>query len=190
MSQQEDNTDKEILLGGAGNLYQPLEFLNGNRALMNDHEKEVNQMNKRLLRFLQSGCLCLSATIPGAFAQESRHLMTADVPFEFQAGKETFPAGKYNVTSGSGLVVQVQTADHVRSLFSLTGGIQRRETQEGGTLVFNRYGERYFLSQIWLPGSNTGRLLHRSSAEREVARSIAKPATKTVAAAVPHLPKR
>ncbi|MGH9627114.1 MAG: hypothetical protein ACRD7E_01945 [Bryobacteraceae bacterium] len=146
-------------------------------------------MNKRLLRFLQSGCLCLSATIPGAFAQEGQ-LMTVDLPFEFQVKNERFPAGKYRVTSGSGqTIVRVQSDDHARTLFSHSAGIQRRDAQDAGTLVFKRYGERYFLSQIWLPGSNTGRLLNMSSAEREMARSIVKPATKAVAA-IPPVAKR
>jgi hypothetical protein len=39
-----------------------------------------------------------------------------------------------------------------------------------GSLVFHRYGDEYFLSEIWPAGSSTGRGLPKSRAERELKR--------------------
>jgi hypothetical protein len=38
---------------------------------------------------------------------------------------------------------------------------------EGAKLIFNRYGNRYFLSKVWTSGG-AGRELLRSTAEREL----------------------
>ena len=36
-------------------------------------------------------------------------------------------------------------------------------------LVFHRYGNRYFLYQIWVEGNNRGRELPRTPSEKELA---------------------
>jgi hypothetical protein len=36
--------------------------------------------------------------------------------------------------------------------------------------VFNRYGDQYFLSQVWIAGSDTGRDLFQSRNERSLAK--------------------
>ncbi len=40
-------------------------------------------------------------------------------------------------------------------------------------LVFNQYGSRYFLSQIWVNGETLGRQLPKTSREKEMARDLA-----------------
>jgi hypothetical protein len=39
-------------------------------------------------------------------------------------------------------------------------------------LVFNQYGNQYFLSQIWVNGETRGRQLPKSSREKEVGREL------------------
>jgi hypothetical protein len=41
---------------------------------------------------------------------------------------------------------------------------------EKGKLVFNRYEDRYFLSQVWAASRSNGYALRKSKAEREIAR--------------------
>ena len=43
-------------------------------------------------------------------------------------------------------------------------------TSEQSKLVFHRYGDRYFLAQIWMAGSNSGQELPKSPRETEAAR--------------------
>jgi len=40
-------------------------------------------------------------------------------------------------------------------------------------LVFNRYGDKYFLSQVWIAGETRRRELPKSSREKEVAKDMA-----------------
>ncbi len=50
----------------------------------------------------------------------------------------------------------------------MSNAAQAKETQTESKLVFNRYGNRYFLSQVWAAGSIRGRQLLKSSREKEI----------------------
>jgi hypothetical protein len=61
---------------------------------------------------------------------------------------------------------------------AVVGGVRtnrQRQRHEQAKLVFSRYGERYFLRQVWAPGMDRGRELSASKAEQEFARSFGKP---------------
>lgn len=142
-------------------------------------------MNQHIVRSLRAGCLALAVSFPAAFGQAGE-LVTADVPFAFQVNNNAFPAGKYRVTSGSGqAALLVQSIDFKQAVFSFSNAVQGTKTWEAPRLVFRRYGDRYFLSQVWLPGSDRGRELPIRASERAVARNWAKPGTETVAVAKP-----
>ena len=146
-------------------------------------------MKQHIVRFLHAGCLCLAVSLPSAFAQPSQ-MLTVNLPFAFQVNNQQFPAGKYQVTADAGhAAVLLRSVDCKRAIFSLSTSIQSEKTREVPSLVFKRYDDRYFLSQIWLPGSNHGRGLPASRAEREVAQrwamSAPKPATEVVASVGP-----
>jgi hypothetical protein len=49
--------------------------------------------------------------------------------------------------------------------------VRANQTQEETKLVFHKYGDQYFLSQIWTPGGNTGRELLMPRFERELAKN-------------------
>ena len=44
-------------------------------------------------------------------------------------------------------------------------------------LVFNRYGNHYFLSEIWVNGATRGRQLPKTSREKELAKDFAQDVT-------------
>lgn len=48
----------------------------------------------------------------------------------------------------------------------------------GARLVFNRYGEEYFLSQVWTDGGQLGRELPKSKRERSLEKVLAQHASK------------
>ena len=60
--------------------------------------------------------------------------------------------------------------------------MQARKISDVGKLVFNRYGDQYFLSKIWAPSSDTGRELPKSRLEREVAQRLSEGGPTVVAA--------
>ncbi len=130
------------------------------------------QTLKRLI--MPSVLIMLSAVV--SYAQGGRQF-TVTIPFDFYVSGKTLPAGQYIVdrstqASAEGLALRA-TNVHAGS-FALTKGIQREEIQQQSQLVFRRYGDQYFLAEVWISGRSTGRELTRSRKERSLMREIAK----------------
>jgi hypothetical protein len=103
------------------------------------------------------------------YAQGFRTLKV-QVPFGFHVGAATLPSGEYTVdTNAAQGVVVMRSADTKSSAIILTNAIEAPTAPNQGKLVFNRYGNQYFLSQIWKPGDSTGREIHRTRGETEAA---------------------
>jgi hypothetical protein len=105
-----------------------------------------------------------------ARAQEQ---ILVNVPFDFVAGNKTLPAGEYAVkTIGpTHTLVLIDRNDATASAFLTTNPVVASEPQSESKLVFNRYGDRYFLAQVWTAGYASGRQLMKSDREKEVSLS-------------------
>jgi hypothetical protein len=95
------------------------------------------------------------------------------IPFDFVVGGKTLPAGEYSVnTSGpERTLLLIDRQDPSASIFMGSNAIVASEPKSESKLVFNRYGDRYFLSQVWTAGNSCGRLLLMSDREKEVAQT-------------------
>ena len=92
------------------------------------------------------------------------------IPFDFSVGKATLKAGAYNIKRSSGNLLSIQSADgKTTALVNAPLTIGSRDSKAGERLVFNQYGDQFFLSQIWL-SVDTGRQLFTSNEETKVAR--------------------
>lgn len=133
-------------------------------------------MNNSILRILAP--ICLSAAL-GPVCLMAQGPMHATIPFDFTIGSKSFAAGEYTVKQDvANSVVAIQSADHRSTMMTLTNTVQASKTPDKGKLVFNRYGDRYFLSQVWTPGTDVGRQLLTSPAEKElIAQTRSKPVT-------------
>jgi len=131
-------------------------------------------MAKQLINGMAMLVLVASVTFVTATAAnaQTRSRLHANVPFEFTVGGKNLPAGQYTITGlfNSGETVVVSNGDE--SAVRLTNGMISSETQSKSKLVFHRYGERYFLSEVWTAGENTGRRLLSSKAEDAVRREL------------------
>lgn len=93
----------------------------------------------------------------------------ATVPFEFYAGNTRLPAGDYSIKRiDSTGVIAVRSADGAANAVVLTHGTQAPKIPSEGKLVFSRYGDTHFLSQVWRPGTNLGAQVVPSKTEREM----------------------
>ena len=99
--------------------------------------------------------------------------LKADIPFEFTAGGKTMPAGEYYITLKSDLsgAVQLYATDAKDSALVLGHGIGGVQRQEESRLTFNKYGNQYFLAEIWTQGTNTGLGFQKTRTEREVSQT-------------------
>jgi hypothetical protein len=109
--------------------------------------------------------------VAGAWAQLAYPLVV-DVPFEFSAGKTALAAGEYQVKMQQPGVLRIASADGKQSAMILTGTKISSKAQSESKLMFNRYGDRYFLSQVWAAGTQTGLELPKTSTEMELAKRI------------------
>jgi len=118
--------------------------------------------------------MVIIAASVSASAQSLQYRITANIPFDFSVAGKKLPAGKYWINraqQGSGdMVVQISSTDGHSSVTRLTIPVFAYNPAKNSSLVFNRYGNDYFLSEIWPAGSATGRELPKSRAEREVVR--------------------
>jgi hypothetical protein len=116
--------------------------------------------------------LCLATGLFAAMACASLYAQSVDlranVPFDFRMGKTLMPAGEYVIHHSSG-VLTVRARSGSPAVFQITCPESRRGAPGNGALVFNRYGDSYFLSKIWAPDSRDGLALLTSKREKELA---------------------
>ena len=69
------------------------------------------------------------------------------VPFDFIVGNQTLPTGTYRVSQAAGNVLLIRSRDGSSAALTSTFATDVRKPA-GGQIVFNRYGNRYFLHEV------------------------------------------
>jgi hypothetical protein len=115
-------------------------------------------MKKQLMSVMMVFGLFLTIGISKANAQIVGGI-EANVPFAFHAGNAKFPAGKYNLRMLDGLdltVMEISSADgRHTAVFQVREG-QAKTDPAKTELIFNKYGDQYFLSQVFDAGNKDG----------------------------------
>jgi hypothetical protein len=126
-------------------------------------------MKKQLLHII--GAALLAAVV--VHAQTTQKLIV-NVPFSFSAGKTILSPGEYtvNLAVAPG-ALGLQSADHKSTAVVMGISAESREKHDQAKLIFKRYGDQYFLSQVWPASSGIGREIPPTSREREAALSAA-----------------
>jgi hypothetical protein len=106
------------------------------------------------------------ASTQSASAQISTPLAEVNIPFAFQTGLQTLPAGTYRIDRESSNLVRLQGPGRAAGFVEMHDAIKRRAADHG-TIVFARYGDKYYLRQIWTAGSTDGLECPKSRAEKE-----------------------
>jgi hypothetical protein len=148
-------------------------------------------MRKQVLK----GFTMLASIIALAFvtalvsnAQTRTQQVRANVPFDFVVGDKTLAAGNYTVatiSSNSPDAVSIRSSDGRHQTLRLTNAVNENAKIKNARLVFHRYGNTYFLTQVWAAGSSAGREMRKSKAERSAEIELAKsggPETVTIVA--------
>jgi len=143
---------------------------------------------KRLIGFIGTGGLLMLLLLGSAYAQLPGIPIRASIPFDFTVRGKTLPAGEYEVTrindEPEGLLIR-NIHDKRDDVVFTTEPKGEQRIPRNNMLVFNRYGDSYFLSEVVTAGVQTGQELNPSHAERALRRELAKnevqPQTVTVA---------
>jgi hypothetical protein len=126
--------------------------------------------------------------LSGLMAAQSltKRRVVAQVPFEFVVNNQIIPAGDCVVESLS-MDRQVLAIGNVRahkSALTQSSKIEMKAASSDTVLVFNHYGDRYFLSSIRVEGSDIINTLPESKGEAELrAQNVAASQTNLVARA-------
>ena len=115
----------------------------------------------------------LCAAVATANAQLT-YPVRANVPFDFSIGDKKLQAGQYRFSRSSGdRIILVSNVDDNTSVFQSTFGTEVLTPLNESKLVFHRYGDQYFLEQIWTAGERGGMQLLESRSERTIRQQLA-----------------
>ena len=93
----------------------------------------------------------------------------ANVPFDFNVGDKTLPAGKITAREMSAGALAISNLEKRQHAIRLAHGVASSNQNGPAKLVFRKYGNRYYLTQVWIPGYN-GMEFQKSKTERALER--------------------
>jgi hypothetical protein len=116
----------------------------------------------------------------------------ANVAFAFVVGNTTLPAGKYEISrldDTNPNTLELRSANGRTSVVFETEDAQTRDDQAASKteLVFDKVGDREFLSQIWVAGINSGRAVPKSRMEKRLDGGGSQAERHSIAAFLKHL---
>ena len=126
-------------------------------------------MKKNLLSLAMSLALLMSAA-----AQAQTTHLTISVPFEFTAGNVQLPAGEYEVTAvgpWGGPTLSVHNVNSNAGTLVLSTSCRSHKPTADAKLVFQRYGQQYFLAEVWNRNSSLGNQIRVNSRQTQLARN-------------------
>jgi hypothetical protein len=108
--------------------------------------------------------------------------ITATIPFDFTVGAKTFSAGDYSVQRLNEHVLLIQDVKHGTGVMTMV--LPGEQSNKAGVpvITFNRYGNRYFLSQV--SNDSQGWRLRPSKVEKELIAQAVSPRAVILAAAL------
>ena len=124
------------------------------------------------MKVLRSVVLALGLLLVVSAAHAQSGAVAVSIPFNFVVGNELYPAGNY-LMSTWGVVresILIQNRDELRYRMIPTHTCQKLERAEKTVLIFHRYGDQYFLEQVWLKGNTIGRQFFKGNLETQLAK--------------------
>ena len=123
------------------------------------------------MKLYGSVLLMLLMMVGGSMAQTIS--VKASVPFDFVVNGSTLPAGVYTIQSfgvTDGRTLRVGNSDNHHGALVNAVNMEAKKTAPQTKLVFRRYGDRYFLAQVWIAGSDQGEVVPMGHRESELSK--------------------
>src|SRR6266496_1761302 len=137
-------------------------------------------MQGKVIKRLTMLSLVSMFTLCAAVASVNAQLIypvRAKIPFDFSVGNKKLPAGEYTFSRlpelSNNKTMLVTSVASSRRMFQSTSGTQGLTPKNDSTLVFHKYGDQYFLEQIWTRGEQEGTELPESRSERTIRQQLA-----------------
>ena len=150
------------------------------------------RFNSTLVSTLLASVLAIgmAASTQPALAQDEVLASHAKIPFAFQAGSKTMPAGTYVIKAMSDHVLLLRETNQNAAEFVMVHAAYTLKTPSQSTIVFDHRGNKYFLRRIWLADRNSGIETQKSREEKRLEVASADPAADTVTLALNAPPQR
>ena len=123
-------------------------------------------------RITATALFTLAALVTAGGALAQGRAVRATVPFDFTIGDKLLPAGNYEITKVSSGAIEIQNRDRHVAVFAATT-YDSHESRDGSKLVFDKYGDRYFLSEVLCQPSAINVDLAPSKAEKQARMQLA-----------------
>ena len=139
-------------------------------AIANSHAGRKVATRQYLLSLLIALVFTLTMYTSKAQAQIVGDL-EVNIPFQFHAGNVKLPAGEYRIhmLDDSGLtLMEISSADGSTSALFQVREADAKSTPDKSELIFNKYGDRYFLAELFEEGSSAGSQVVESRYEKAV----------------------
>ena len=121
-------------------------------------------------------CATLSALFLAAatlaapsLAQGTQTKVRVNVPFAFEEGSVHHDAGSYTIGLEAGRIMTIHGTQSSLSLVRLNDTLSPVRTSK---VVFRRYGNRYFLRQVWTAGRSDYLDCGQSKAEKKLQKEL------------------
>ncbi len=114
---------------------------------------------------LIAAVIAVASLAPALHAQDSGFIAKVNVPFAFQSATgQHFTAGVYTIRMDRAetLLIQGKSASGL-AITQLANDGRPGKTSKA---VFTRYGDRYFLREVWITGNSSHLVCNKSKAER------------------------
>ena len=114
--------------------------------------------------------LALATLVTAGSAVAQEHAVKANVPFDFSVGSAHVPAGTYTISpanerSSNTIMLRNDTGKVTILAMAYADGTQAKT----GKLVFDKWGDRYFLREILCANADMNLKLPVSKAEKRIA---------------------
>jgi hypothetical protein len=137
---------------------------------------KLQDAKKHLLLSVFIALVLASTVYPTKAQAQIIDQLDVNIPFQFHAGSAKLPAGQYIVQilpDSDMTIMEIKSANDSTSAL-----LEVRDTQANGTpakseLIFNKYGNRYFLEKAFEEGSPNGSQVTNLSYEKRVGQAAA-----------------
>jgi hypothetical protein len=144
-------------------------------AIIKAHAIHNRTGGQRVLPLFMAFVFALAIYPSSAHAQIT-DTIEVNIPFQFHAGNTKLPPGNYSIhmVENSELkFMEITSADGSTSALFEVHETDSNSTPAKGELIFNKYGNRYFLSKLFDEGNPSGNEVAESSYEKQVSQAAA-----------------
>ena len=138
-------------------------------------------MKTRIYLNFATGILITVLGVSADAQTRNQQHLRIQVPFAFNVGNTSLPAGAYDVSvvnpTVSRSVLRIASLDgHSNAMIQATDVIG--VSTANAKLMFRHYGKEYFLAQVWMAAEATGLATPTSDSEKTISRHLGKASNK------------